>query len=444
MQSMEKRRRVGLLACLVTATLIAGCSSDSPVVKKTEATRSVPVKAVAVATTQVQRTTTQPATIQAFYQADIRSQATGYVKEIKVDIGDVVEAGTELAIIDVPELLQQRLVIEARIARHIAEEQRFLAGINLADANIQSSEAKLAQSKSELSRASATVAASEAEFSRTSDLVQRQSLQNRMLDEARMKRDAELAGQAAMSSAIESAEADVTVAKAQKTAAEAELAAARAETEISRGQLKELDVMIVYAVLKAPFAGVVTARELNPGDLVRQASEVGMGRPLFVISQVDKVRVCIPIPESDAPLVNRGDEVTLSFPSFASEAPITGSVTRLASSLDPSTRTMLVEADLPNPDGKLLPGMFGQASVNLATKIAANMLPARTVRYTEAGRAYVYVVGDDETISVVDVKMGLDDGNSIEILSGVQPGQRVVDAHLKRFTAGQRVTVLTN
>ncbi len=105
---------------------------------------------------------------------------------------------------------------------------------------------------------------------------------------------------------------------------------------------------------------------------------------------------------------------------------------------------MLVEAELPNPDQKLLPGMFGQATITLTTKVAANMLPARAIRFDESGQAYVYVIGQDETVSIVNVATGLDDGRSIEILAGVTTGQKVIDAHLKRFTAGQQVTILTN
>lgn len=449
MRIIEEHRRTSWpvslgVVQLVVVLLFAGCSSSTPVVKQPESPPSVPVQTVAVASQPIQRSTTQPATVHAYYHADIRSLATGYVQETRVDIGDFVDAGATLAVIDVPELKQQRRVIEARVTQYEAEEQRFQAGVQLADAKIRSFEAKLAQSKSESSRAQASVAASEAEFSRTQDLVQRQSLQNRMLDEARMKRDSELADQAAMASAVESADADVSVAKAQKAAAQAELAAAHATTEIARRQLSELDALLDYATLKAPFAGVVTDRQVDPGDLVRQASEVGTGRPLFVVSRMDKVRVRIPVPESDAALVNRGDEVTLSFPSFADEAPVVATVTRASNSLDPSTRTMMVEAELDNPDGKYLPGMFGQASIKLATEVAANILPSRAVRFSEAGQAYVYVVGSDETISIADVRLGVDDGNVIEILAGVSAGDRVVDAHLKRFVPGQKVTVLNN
>ena len=105
---------------------------------------------------------------------------------------------------------------------------------------------------------------------------------------------------------------------------------------------------------------------------------------------------------------------------------------------------MLIEADIENSDGKLLPGMFGQASINLSTKIAAHTLPARAVRFTEAGEAYVYVLDKDKTVTVKDVETGFDDGNTIEILSGVEPGQTVIDAHRERFINGQKVSVLEN
>lgn len=136
------------------------------------------------------------------------------------------------------------------------------------------------------------------------------------------------------------------------------------------------------------------------------------------------------------------DDVKLTFPSFPDEAPIEASVTRLTGDLDPGTRTMLVEAELPNPDRKLLPGMFGQATITLSTRAVANMLPARAIRFDESGSAYVYIVGDDRTVSVVPVETGFDDGHTIEIVSGVVPGQQVIDAHLQRFADGQPVSIL--
>ncbi len=427
---------------LLIAVVASGCSGGGRLAKDESLQDLTPVKTVSVVQETVQRTTTQPATVRSFYRAEIRAKASGYVQQVKADIGDFVEAGATLAVIDVPELAKQREVLEARISKLESEEKRAEAGIQLAEASVRSAEAKLAASKSELNRAEASLAAMEAEFDRTRDLVQRQSLESRMLDEARKKRDSELANKEATASAILSAEAEVAVAKARTAAAKADLQSAHADTDVGRRQLEELDVMASYATLKAPFAGIVAHRDVDPGDLVREGNEVGEGQPLFVISQVDKVRVHIPVPEADAAWVSRGDSITLSFPSFPAEQPIQASVTRLSSDLDPSTRTMLVEAVLPNSERRLIPGMFGQATISLSTPAVASMLPARAIRFSDSGDAFVYIVGDDQTVTVTPVTLGIDDGQFLEVKSGVVQGQKVIDAHLKRFTTGQKVALI--
>jgi RND family efflux transporter MFP subunit len=406
--------------------------------------KPVPVRTVSVVQQEIQRTTSQPATVSPFYRAEMRARASGYVKEVKADIGDFVKAGAIMAVIDLPDMASQREIIEARITLRESQEALAEAGVELAQAQVRSAEAKLAQSQSELGAVDARLVAVEAEFARTRDLVERQSLESRILDEVRGKRDAELANKQAMVSAVRSAEADVSVAKSQATSAQAHLQAARAETTITRRQLDELDVLMDYAILKAPFDGIVTHRSIDPGDLVREESEVGSGEPLFVVSQVATVRVQIPVPEAEAALVSRGDSVTLSFPSFPAEQPITAAVTRVSGDLDPSTRTMLVEVHVPNDDRKLIPGMFGQAEISLGTRATASMLPARAIRFAESGEAYVYIVADDQTVTVVPVTTGIDTGNSIEVTSGLEPGQQVIDAHLKRFANGQKVALVSN
>ena len=421
----------------------AGCSQTAT--PKTEQTKSkaVPVKAVAVVQEDVERTTTQPASLHPFFQAEIKAKISGYVKEVKVDIGDYVQQDAELAILDVPEMDKQQEILEAQLERHQALETQATAGVELAKANVRSAQAKLAQSNSEMNRVDASLAAAEAEFKRTEDLVARQSLERRVLDEVRQRRDSELAAKEAVKSAILSAEADVVVAQAQQTSSDADLLVAKANTKIAIGKLDELKVLIGFATLKAPFEGVVTARSIDPGDLVQNKDAGDEGKSLFVVSQIKQLRVRMPVPESDAALVNLGDRVTLTLPYYSAEAPLVDSVRRMSQSLDPSTRTMLVEAEFKNEDGKLLPGMFGQATITLSTKVATNTLPARAVRFDD-DKAYVYVIGSDETVTVEEVKTGIDDGHTIEILSGVQSGQRVIDAHRERFKTGQKVSVLTN
>ncbi len=426
---------------LVAAGLASGCSRGEPEAK--DVPKPVRVNAVAVVEKDIRRTTIQPATVSAFFRAEIRAKVSGYVKELRADIGDYVEPGAVLAVIDVPEMRKQRAVIEARLKRLRAQEQLAEAGVAMAAANVTSVKAKVEEAKSLVLRADASLAASQAELNRISDLVEGRAVESRMLDEALKKRDSDKAYKHSTLASIDSAEANVLVAQAQQNSAEASLAAALADTVISQGELEEHDVMLDYAELKAPFSGVVTARSVDPGDLVREESEVGKmsGQPLFVVSQIHKVRIVVPVPERDAALVKKGDAMTLTFPSFPGET-LEVEVTRLSQSLDPSTRTMLVEAEFDNHDRKLLPGMFGQASITLSTKVAANLLPARAIRFDESGQAFVYLVGTDDKVSVVTIETGLDDGHSIEILAGIEPGQRVIDAHLQRFTDGQTVSIL--
>lgn len=432
------------IATVVTGSLalsMAGCSmpaAEFNAATQSKTTKPVVVKTVAVAEQEVRRSSIQPATVHPLYAAEIQAKVHGYVKEVTVNIGDVVNAGDVLAIIDVPETARQRQTALALVERQKAEEQRAGAGIELAKANVLALEAMASEARSKLKQVEATLAAAEAEFQRTTDLVQRGSIQPRILDEVRERRDSAAAGKAAVTATIASALANVTVAKAKLTAAEADLKVAVAETATKEREVEHIDELIKYATLRAPFSGVVTVRNVSPGNLV---SERSRDFPLFVISQLDRVRIHIPVPENDAAFVGRGDSISVTFPSFTAEEAMTVPVTRLTGSLDPSTRTMLVEAEVANPDGKLIPGMFGQASITLSTNLASTVLPARAVRFSEVGDAYVYVVAD-EKVTVVPVTTGADDGNTIEIASGLEPGQVVVDAHLQRFTDGQVVEVV--
>lgn len=437
-------RGFGLLvgSLVPLAIVMLGCVRTDSTAAIPSSTKMTPVKAVQLVQAEVERTTTQPATIHAYQRAEIRANVTGYVKERIGDIGDVVDAGDVLAVIAIPELTKRRVIQKARIARYEAHEQQAEAGIRLAEAELRAVTAKLAQAQAEQGRAEATLAAAKAEFDRTEDLVQRQSLQSRMLDEVRMRLDSQQANVDAVTSAILAAEADVAVSEAKLSSAKSDLVAASADTLVARTELEELDAAIGYATIRAPFAGVVTERSIEAGDLVRQHSEVGVGQPLYVVSQIDRLRVRIPIPEVDAAYLKRGDSITLSFPFFATEPPLSATVTRDSGSLAPQSRTLLVEAELDNPGRKLLPGMFGQATIRLGAKIAAGTLPARVIRFDEAGKAFVYVIESNSTVTVANIDTGIDDGETIEVVAGLKPGQRVIDAHLRRFRNGDRIAVL--
>ncbi|QDV62675.1 Efflux pump periplasmic linker BepF [Crateriforma conspicua] len=435
----QRRLWLGPIAMLLIVASV-GCQPSGDDTAGAESKRSdapVAVQLVSVQQATTRQTSRQPATVHPFYEAALRPRVQGFVREVRSDIGDVVKAGDVLIVLDVPDLEQDREAQRARIARLEAEVQRANAGAELARAVVQSAEANVAAAQSEMAGAEAELVAAESEFARTQDLVSRQSLQQRMLDEALQRRDSRRAALDAIRSSVNAAQAEVTVAQAKLTAAAADVDAAKADVDVALRQLDRIEVMLNFATIKAPFDGIITQRNVAPGDLVDAIA----GPPLLRISQVDRVRVHVPVPESDAAHVNAGDAIEVAFPFFPDESPMQGTVTRVAGELDPSTRTMVVEAVLDNADGKLVPGMFGQATIELAVHENVATLPARAIRFDESGDAYVYVV-NDQTVSVQNIQTGNDDGSTIEVLSNLPAGTNVIDAHLQRFTDGQQVAVL--
>lgn len=421
---------------------ISGCLSGFAQSALPVQESAVKVRVVAVTQQQMTRTTTQPASIEPFYRAEIRSRLSGYVQQVNADIGDVVKQGDTLATLDVPEMQKKQEILQSQILRLQAEEVRAKAGIDVAVANIQSAEASRKQAEAQVAMQDAAFKAATSEFERIGDLVSRGSAEPRVLDEATQRRESASANRTAAMSAITSADAAIAVAHSQKSAAEANLKVAQAETQIARGEMQELEVMIAYQALKAPFDGIVTGRTVDPGDHVPDGNGATSREPLFVIDQIDKVRCRIQIPERDAAFVRRGDVISLTLPAFSGEQ-FQATVSRTSQTLSLETRTMLIEADIQNSEGKLLPGMFGQATLTMSTPTTASLLPARSVRFDAKGSAFVYVVRPDDTVEVTSVSVVSDDGHTLHI-AGLQKDQRVVDAHLQRFTNGQRVQILNS
>ena len=304
-------------------------------------------------------------------------------------------------------------------------------------------QAAIDQAKAEVAKAEAMLTAARAEFTRVSDLVQQKAVADRLLDEARQKLEAAEAETVAAQAMVAYAAAEVVLSQAMTTAAEADVGVAQALTEVARRELDEMDELMKYTLIRAPFDGVVTRRNVDPGDLVRNAqggANLRDSLPLFVVTSLDKVRVRVPVPERNAPFVDAGDEVRIVLQALP-EKQLTGPVSRVTGALDEKTRTMLVEVDLPNTDGNLLPGMFGQATITLEPPRTRISLPVGAVRFDEQGKSSVYAVNASQTIDVVEVQTGLDDGQQIEIISGLSSDQRVVGPLLQRLQPGQQVRV---
>jgi RND family efflux transporter MFP subunit len=398
----------------------------------------VAVKTVRAERVTLRRTTTQPATVHAFYEARVSARVTGYLERLQADIGDQVEAGQVLGRIAVPELEKKRQRYQAEILRLQADEAQAAVDGETARAEVKVRGAQVGQAQAEVKKAEAHRAADQAELQRIEGAARSGVVDQGVVIEVRRRHDASVAGKQAAEAAVESARAALALAEAKHKAAQAAVKTSAARTEVARKALEELSTLIEFATLKAPFSGVVTARGVDPGDLVEASPKSSRSGILFTVAHIDKVRIRVAVPERDAPLVDVGDAAEFRPHSFPGTVQA-GKVARLAGGLDTHTRTMLVEVDLPNPRHRLLPGMFGQVTLVLEDRPNSLVLPARALRHDEAGRSYVLVAGDDARVSRVAVNTGLDDGQRIEIVQGLTGKERVITSQITGLSPGQPV-----
>lgn len=262
---------------------------------------------------------TMPATVQAFFVTDLYAKDSGFISQINNDLGDRVKKGQVLALIDDPELKAQ---------------------FDKALATVQQTQAALEVAKRQLIGMQADLALQQVTLKRQHELFAGRAATAQSLDEARAKEGV--------------SSATVETGKAKVKLAEADYAAAKAESA-------RLQALLEYDKIVAPFDCVVTRRLVNPGDLV-QAATATRGSPLFTCQEIDVVRIFADAPEAAATAIRPGLSVEIKLSGPAART-INGQVARVAGALDSATRTMRVEIDVPNPDGKLLPGMYAQVTL---------------------------------------------------------------------------------
>jgi len=177
-----------------------------------------------------------------------------------------------------------------------------------------------------------------------------------------------------------------------------------------------------YEIVKAPFDGIISARYVDPGTLIPQSITPTTGNPIVAMATLSPLRVYANVPQSVAPYVNDGDLAAVTVNEFPGRQ-FSGTVTRHPEVLDPNTRTMLVEIDLPNRDEALLPGMY--ADVRVATHATADqiLVPDDALLFRD-DKTYVPLVRG-EHLHLVEVKLGRDDGYKVEVTGDVQPGDLV-------------------
>jgi RND family efflux transporter MFP subunit len=318
-----------------------------------------------------------PGNIQAITEAPVLARASGYVKQRYVDIGDRVKEGQLVAEIEAVELDQQ--VRQARAALEQAH-----AGLEQAESNLNQG-----RTNEQLYKTTAE---------RWSALVEKGAVSKQENDTYQAQYQSQIA-------AVQSLGKAVNVAKSNVAVAEANLARL---TEMQR-----------YLKVRAPFAGVITQRNVDVGALVTEGSTL-----LFRVAQSGRLRIYVNVPQADSTAVHVGQAAKLSITDLASRA-FTGTVTRTANALDPTSRTLLTEVQVPNTAGLLMPGMYAQ--VNFSTPRAEPPLLIKgDALVVRSSGPQVAVVMPDQTVHFQVVTLGRDYGDRIEILSGIEAGQQLV------------------
>src|SRR3984957_19926465 len=187
--------------------------------------------------------------------------------------------------------------------------------------------------------------------------------------------------------------------------------------------MRRLEQLEGFKDVYAPFSGVLTRRNVDPGALINAGAGVA-GRELFDIARVDPLRVFTSVPQAYAPNIRVGEQTVITLQEFPGQKFI-GKVARTSQAIDPSTRTLLTEVDVPNKDGRLLPGSFGSVHFSVGMNVNKVTIQVNAMLFRSEG-PQVAVVGPDNRIQLRHINIGRDYGTTLEILGGVSPTDRLV------------------
>lgn len=367
-------KRVGIGAAVVAVALVGvGIASRISATNELAAvSQEAAVPTVAVVTPAANtggEGLVLPGNVQAYNSAAINARTTGYVRKWLADIGDRVQAGQTLAILDAPELDQ-------RLASARADYQTALANQRLAATTSRRWQSMLAQ-----------------------DAVSRQEAD-------------EKAGDLAAKSALANA---------------------------ALANVRELNALHGFTLLRAPFAGVVTSRSAQIGALVVAGNAAS--QPLFTVSDTHRVRIYVRVPQVYSSQVQPGMQAKLTLPEYPGRE-VAASLTRSAGAVDATSGAMLVELQADNPDGALKPGAYAHVRFAFAGAGNGMRLPGSAIIYGSDGPT-VAVIGANSRVTLRPVKIARDEGKTVLISVGVRAGEKIADSPPDSIRTGDQVQIAT-
>jgi multidrug efflux pump subunit AcrA (membrane-fusion protein) len=334
-----------LVLAALGASLVASCGGNRDLKASTPAASEIPIVAVATAaTTDLSRELVLTAEFKPFQEVDVMAKVSGYVKQIRVDVGDRVNEGELLATLEVPEMADD---------------------LRKSQAGVRHSESEVARAENDLARAKSAHDIAHLSYNR--------------LFQASQKRPGLIAQQE-----IDDAQSKDLVAEAQLAAAGSALAAAGQQVDVDQSSSAKVQTMIDYERVTAPFSGVVTKRYADKGSMI-QAGTVSQTQamPVVRLSENGLLRLILPVPESAVPTVHIGQQVEVRVPTLNRTFP--GKVARFSDTVSYQTRTMDTEVDVPNPSLVLIPGMYAEVNLTLARHDAVIAVPVMAIDEDAAG-----------------------------------------------------------
>jgi len=334
-----------------------------------------------------------------FQEIDVMAKVAGYVKKINVDVGDRVQVGQVLALIEVPEMADDQARAQSLVNR---------------------SQAELARARDELQRAESSHNIAHLSYTRLSDVA---------------KQKAGLVAQ----QEIDDAQSKDLVSEAQVSGAKSSVSAAEQQVQVSLAEVQKVKTLLDYTHVTAPFSGLITKRYADTGSMIQAGiSSSTQAMPLVKLSQNTLLRLILPVPESAVPTVHVGQEVNVRVPTLDRTFP--GRVARSAEKVSSATRTMDTEVDVPNPNLVLIPGMYAQATLTLDHRNRVLTIPIPAVDFgNDETSGQVVVVTDGNHIELRKVQLGMQTESKVEVRSGLSDGDLVVTGNRSNLRSGQEV-----
>jgi membrane fusion protein, multidrug efflux system len=371
------------IMALTLGLISCGRTAQTPAGTATQAATPA-LDVVRVVERAVNVTLSMPGELEPYQTVAIYPKVTGFVKAIGVDRGSRVRAGDLIARLEAPEVLAQRAEAESKV---------------------QSAEAQLAVARS---KADADASTSE-----------------------KLKAAAATPGVVAGN--------DLVLAQKAVEVSQSQVIAAQRNVDAARQAVQSIAEMEKYLNVTAPFDGIVTERNVHPGALVGPASGQGAAMPMVRLVQNDRLRLVVPVPEAYIAEMTRGGEIAFAVPAYPGQT-FSGRIARIAQTVDVKTRTMAVETDVINRDGRLAAGTFCQVRWPVRRPGPSLLVPSGSVASTTQ-RTFVVRVRNGRT-EWVDVKTGLASGPLVEVFGDLRPGDEVATRGTDELPSGTQVQIV--